>query len=141
GGRAASQAFQFYREGYRPSPAHPSPHLAICVWALAAETEAEAARLFTSREISRLWRGKGVFAALPSPEEAATYTPTEAENAWLPRFRAGSFYGTPDVTGSKLRALASEHGLEDVAILTTLHDQEARRRSYALLAAEFGLDG
>jgi hypothetical protein len=48
-------------------------------------------------------------------------------------------YGTPAVVGGKLRALAAEHGVEEIAILTTLHDPEARRRSYTLLAQEFEL--
>ena len=43
------------------------------------------------------------------------------------------------MVGAKLRALAAAHQVEEIAILTTLHDPEARRRSYALLAAEFGL--
>ena len=38
-----------------------------------------------------------------------------------------------------LRALAAEYQVEEVAILTTIHDPEARRRSYALFAEEFGL--
>ena len=70
-GRGVDQAMAIYREGYRPSERHPTPHAGLCVWAMAAETEAEAARLFASREMWRLGRDRGVFAALPSPEEAA----------------------------------------------------------------------
>ena len=50
-----------------------------------------------------------------------------------------ALYGTPAVVGDKLRALAAQHGVEEIAILTTLHDPEARRRSYTLLAHEFAL--
>ena len=138
-GRGAEQAFAVYRSGYRPSVRHPEPHAAICVWGMAAETQEEAARLFTSREIWRLGRDRGVFAPLPSPEEAAVHVYTEGEMSRVARLRERAFYGTPDVVGRRLRALAAEHGLEEVAILTTLHDPEARRRSYALLAQEFGL--
>ncbi len=137
-GRGAGEALQLYRAGYRPSAAHPVPHGALCVWAAAGETAAEAARLFSSREISRLRREKGIFAPLPSPEEAAAYVLSEADNAWIARLRARSLYGTPNVVGARLRALAEEFEVEEIAILTTLHDPEARRRSYALLAAEFG---
>jgi luciferase family oxidoreductase group 1 len=137
-GRGLDQAFGLYRDGYRPSAAHPEPHGALCVWAVAAETDAEAARLFSSREISRLNRDKGIFAALPSPEEAAALVLSDADRARVDRLRARSIYGTPDVVGTKLRALAEEHRVEEIAILTTLHDPEARQRSYALLAAEFG---
>ena len=93
--------------------------------------------MFSSREISRLNRDKGIFAALPSPEEAAAYVLSDADEARVERLRTRSMYGTPDVVGTKLRALAEEHQVEEIAILTTLHDPEARRRSYALLATEF----
>jgi luciferase family oxidoreductase group 1 len=138
-GRGVEQALRLYREGYRPSPAHPVPHGALCVWAVAAETEAEAARLFSSREISRLNRDKGIFAALPSPEEAAATVLSDADRARIDRLRARSIYGTPEVVGEKLRALGEEHQIEEIAVLTTLHDPDSRRRSYGLLAEEFGL--
>ncbi len=57
----------------------------------------------------------------------------------IERLRARALYGTPAVVGQKLRALASEHGVDEIAILTTLHDPEARRHSYTLLAREFEL--
>jgi luciferase family oxidoreductase group 1 len=138
-GHGVEQAMAVYREGYRPSERHPTPHAALCVWAMAAETEPEAARLFTSREMWRLGRDRGVFAALPSPEEAALHPYSPAELQRIERLRARALYGTPDVVGGKLRALAAQHGVEEIAILTTLHDPEARRRSYSLLAQEFAL--
>ena len=137
-GRGAEQAMAIYREGYRPSARHPAPYGAVCVWALAAPTEAEAARLFTSRELWRLGRDRGVFEALPSPEEAAAYAYSEAELQRIERLRARALYGTPEVVAGKLRELAGALGVEEVAILTTLHDPEARRRSYTLVAEACG---
>jgi len=138
-GRGADQAFALYRQGYRPSAAHPTPHTGLCVWAVAAEAAEEAAWLFRSREMFRLRRDRGIFAPLPSPEEAAQYQYSEGELARVERMRSRALYGTPDVVGAKLRALASEHQVDEIAILTTLHDPEARRRSYTLLAKEFAL--
>ena len=135
-GRGVEQALSVYREGYRPSARHPVAHAALCVWAMTAETQAEAAYLFRSREIWRLNRDRGIFTALASPEEAAAQTYSDAEAARIERMRSRALYGTPDVVVAKLRALAAEHQLEEIAILTTLHDQQARRRSYALLASE-----
>jgi alkanesulfonate monooxygenase SsuD/methylene tetrahydromethanopterin reductase-like flavin-dependent oxidoreductase (luciferase family) len=57
----------------------------------------------------------------------------------IERLRSRAIYGTPAVVADKLRALAADHGVEEIAILTTLHDPPARRRSYTLLAQEFGL--
>jgi luciferase family oxidoreductase group 1 len=138
-GRGVEQAMTLYRQTYRPSQRHPTPYAALCVWALAADTEAEAARLFGSREMWRLGRDRGVYSALPSPEEAAAYDYTEAERHSVERLRSRALYGTPAIVGEKLRALAAQHGVDEIAILTTLHDPEARRRSYTLLAHEFAL--
>ena len=138
-GRGADQAMAIYREGYRPSARHPAPYGAVCVWAMAAATEAEAARLFTSRELWRLGRDRGVFAPLPSPEEAAAHAYSEAEQQRIERLRERALYGTPDAVAGKLRDLAGTLGVEEVAILTTLHDPEARRRSYKLLAEACGM--
>ena len=140
-GRGVEQALAIYRESFRPSERWPEPHAGICVWAMAADTMEEAARLFRSREMWRLGRDRGVFAALPSPEEAELYPYTAAEQQRIERLRARAIYGTPDAVGARLRELAAAHGVAEIAMLTTLHDPEARRRSYTLLAQEFGLEG
>ena len=108
---------------------------------MAAETEAEAARLFTSRELFRLGRDRGIYNPLPSPEEAARHHYSAGDLARVERLRARAFYGTPDVVGGKLRALADGLGVQELAVLTTLHNADARRHSYTLLAREFGLAG
>lgn len=135
-GRGVEPAMAMYREGYRPSAAHPVPHAALCVWAMAADTQEEAARLYQSRLVSRMNRDRGIFAALPSPEEAMAqvYSGGEAERA--ERMRSRALFGTPDVVAGKLRALAATFDVEEIAILTTLHDKQARRHSYTLLAGE-----
>jgi luciferase family oxidoreductase group 1 len=138
-GRGVDQALTIYREGYRPSEAHPAPHAAICVWAMAAETQDAAARLFSSREMWRLGRDRGVYSALPSPEEAAAYQYGGGELARVERMRARALYGTPELVGGKLREMAVAFGVDEIATLTTLHDPEARRRSYTLLAEELRL--
>ncbi len=106
---------------------------------MAAETPEAAAYHFRSREMWRLNRDLGRFTALLSPEEAADYNLTASDQVRLDRLRARSFYGTPDVVAGQLVALGAEHGVEEIAVLTTLHDPEARRRSYSLLAKELGL--
>ena len=80
-GRGAEQAFAMFRDGYRPSADNPVPHAAICVWAMAAETQEEAAYLFRSREMWRLNRDRGLFSALVSPEEAAAQTLSDGDQA------------------------------------------------------------
>ncbi len=138
-GTGAAEALEIYRRAYRPSQRHPEPLAALCVFALAAETEAEAERLFASRALWRLYRNRGEFPPLPSPEEAAAYPYTEEDRARMARMRARMFAGTGPGVAERLRALAGELAVTEIAVLTTVHDPGARRRSYALLAREFSL--
>ena len=139
-GSGAAEALDLYRETFQPSARHAAPLASVCVWALAAETRAEAVRLFGSRALARLWRDRGRFSPLPSPEEAAAYDYSEADQARIGRLRERAIFGTPDVVAGKLRQMAAELGVQEMAVLTTVHDATARQRSYTLLAAEFGLD-
>ncbi|HEY1411051.1 MAG TPA: LLM class flavin-dependent oxidoreductase [Rhodopila sp.] len=135
-GRGIEQAMAIYREGYRPSETHPAPHAALCVWAMAADTPEEAARLYQSRLVSRMNRDRGIFAALPSPEEAMAHVYSGGEAERAERMKSRALFGTPDVVATKLRALATTFDVEEIAVLTTLHDKQARRHSYTLLARE-----
>ena len=106
---------------------------------LAAETEAEAERLFQSRALARMLRDRGVFAPLMSPEEAAAQITSDSDKMRLEKIRERHIFGTPSQVAAKLRALGESLGVEEIALLTTTHDPEARRRSYTLLAREFGM--
>ena len=134
GGQGAAEALDLYRATYRPSARHPEPHAALCVWAVAADTPEEAARLFSSRALWRLGRDAGVYAPLPSPEEADAYHYTDIQRAKIERDRARAFQGTGPEVARRLRDLGTELGVQEMAVLTTVHDPEARRRSYTLLA-------
>jgi luciferase family oxidoreductase group 1 len=138
-GQGVEQALETYRLGYRPSARHPEPVAAVCVWAIAAETTEEASRLFGSRALARLWRDRGVYAPLPSPEEAMAQEHTQADLARLEWHRERGLFGTAAEVGAKLRDLGERLGVSEIAVLTAAHDPVARRRSYELLAAEFGL--
>ncbi|HEY2134023.1 MAG TPA: LLM class flavin-dependent oxidoreductase [Acetobacteraceae bacterium] len=138
-GQGVEEALETYRQAYKPSQRHAEPQAAICVWAVAAETAEQAERLFSSRALARLWRDRGIYAPLPSPEEAAAQHHSPADLARLERHRERGLFGTPDVLGARLRELAARLGVEEVAVLTAAHDPVVRRRSYELLAAEFGL--
>jgi luciferase family oxidoreductase group 1 len=138
-GEGALQALSLYRDTYRPSAAHPRPLSAIAVFAMAAETQGEAERLFAPREVWRAEFERGRFAPLPSPEEAAGYPFTEAERARNAARRERAVFGTPDRVRARLYAIAEAHGADEVALVTAVHDPAARRRSFELIAAAFDL--
>jgi luciferase family oxidoreductase group 1 len=138
-GHGCAEAIDVYRQNYRPSERHPEPYASVCVWALAAETEAAAEYQYGSRAVWRLSRDRGVFTAMPSPEAAAAHQWGEAERARAERQRTRAFIGTGAQVADKLRALADELAVQEMAILSTAHDPAVRRASYALIAEAAGL--
>ncbi len=143
GDNGSEQAMAVYREGFRPHPDQPgrlaAPHAAIGVFALTADTEAEAWRLFQSRAIARLYRDKGRYIPLLPPEEAFALPLSEADRAHVERIKADAIVGAPEQVKAKLEALAARHQAAEVAVLTACHDPLARQQSYRLLAQVFGL--
>jgi luciferase family oxidoreductase group 1 len=132
----AQQAMELYRHLFRPGLVD-KPHGAVCVWALAADTEEEAWHLFKSRERARMDRNLGRFGPLLPPEQAERdYGPAEA--AAREDLRRKVIVGTAKQVGGKLRALAGELQVDEVAVITWTWDPSAQRRSYELLAREFG---
>lgn len=137
-GRGSEEAMALYRENFRPHPGVPgrlaAPHAALCVFALTAASEAEAWRLYKSRELWRLSRDRGVFPPLPSVAEAEAYAYSPEERARLDRQKARAIVGAPEQVVEKLRAVAGAHGAAEVAVLTPCHDPAARQASFRLLA-------
>lgn|SRR5690606_8245549 len=138
-GQGVEQALELYRRNYRPSERHPEPQATICVWALAADTEAEARRLALSREHTRVEREYGVRRALISPDEVAAHTYSAAERTYIESMRRRAFVGTGEQVAAKLNALAERLRLDELVIVTWTYDPEPRQRSYEILAHAYGL--
>ena len=64
---------------------------------------------------------------------------TSAERALIAALRRKSLVGNPQDVASRLHELAQRLELQEIVINTWTYDPAARRRSYELLAAEFGL--
>jgi len=139
-GRGVEEALALYRQKYRPSSRYPEPRATICVWALAADTDAEARRLLRTREFWRVGFEKGLRQPLVTPEFAASYPYTDAERATIEALRRKALVGTGDVVAARLRELAERLQLDELVVVTWTHDPAARHRSYELLAAACGLE-
>ena len=137
-GQGADQALSLYRETFRPSPGLARPHAMVCVWALAADTDDEAWRLFESRARWRMDRNLGRLGPLLPPEEAVREY-SAAEQLALERLRANALVGSASTVGSRLRQLARQLEVDELVLITWTHDPQAQRRSYELLAQEFSL--
>ena len=138
-GLGARDALDLYRDTYKPSALHPEPYSAICVLAMAAETQADADRLFVPREVWRAERERGRYVPLSSAEEAAAYLFTDAERQRNAALRMRAMFGTPGVVKQRMLDVGGELEVDEMAVVTATHDPADRRRSYTLLAEAFGL--
>lgn len=137
-GQGVANAFNLYRASYRPSERNPKPSATVCVWALAADTEDEAWRLFQSRARWKMDRNTGRIGDLLPPEQAVRDY-NASEQVALAELRAGALVGSASQVADKLRKLADRLQLDEVVIITWTHDAAAQARSYELLAQEFSL--
>ena len=72
-GQGAEQALALYRDGFQARHADAQPQAVVCVWALAADTEAEAWALFESRARWRMDRNLGQIGPLLPPDQARDF--------------------------------------------------------------------
>ena len=137
-GQGADEALAIYRDSFRASAGLSRPHATVCVWALAADTDAEAWRLFESRARWRMDRNQGRLGPLLPPEQAVREY-SAAEQLALERLRGNALVGSAATVADKLRQLARRLEVDELVLITWTHDPQAQRRSYELLAREFSL--
>jgi luciferase family oxidoreductase group 1 len=131
-----------YRAHYKPSAlyAKPMPMMAISV--LCAETDEEADRLAKSREVWAMrLRTTGNPGPVPPVEEALEAAKDPRAKHWLASIRRRSVVGSPKAVRAALKQHAVNYEVDEIMAVTICYDFEARKRSYALLAEEFGLAG
>jgi luciferase family oxidoreductase group 1 len=137
-GQGAEHALRLYRETFRPSERLAKPQATVCLWALAADTDAEAWRLFESRARWRMDRNLGRIGPMLPPEQAMRDY-SVSEQLALAQMKDNALVGSADRVADKLRSLAERLQVDEVVVITWTHDPQAQRHSYELLAQAFAL--
>lgn len=140
-GAGAAEALHLYHSQFRQADSALSrKYAAVTVFALACETEEEA--LYWAKSRGAFWgiRNRGQYIPLPSPEEADTFDFSAHEKAQIDKSLKRNFIGTPAQVAERLRTLARELSLDEIAITTAVYDPTVRTKSYELLAREFCLN-
>jgi len=135
------EAIAHYRRHFQRNPVLDSgPRAMIATVAICAETEEEADRLAKSSDLlfSGIRTGKE-FPYLPSVKTALEYPYTPFELEVIRQIRQRRVVGTPEQVKEKLLRLAAEYDVDEILINSPIHDEEARIRSYRLIAEAFGL--
>lgn len=136
---SATQAFQTYRKHFKASRTNSDPQASMGVSVLVADTQEEARRISTSRNLWVLWMMQGRPGPFPSIEDALDYPYTDEEREILAGIEARGLTGTATQVRNQLLALAEEHDVAEFSIVTITHEHQHRIRSYELLAEAFEL--
>lgn len=128
------QALFLYRSRFEPSKYQAEPYAMVAANVIAAATDAEARRLFTSQQQAFTNLRRGQPGQLPPPID-------DIESYWSPAERLlsqqnlkYSFVGSPETVERGLRGFLATHHPNEVIVTGHIFDHSARLRSFELAA-------
>ncbi len=128
------QALKIYRETFRPSAQLARPHAMVGCNIIAADTDAEAGRLFTSQQMSFTNMFRGTRGKLQAPIDDIDQYWEPHEKAQASRMLACSVVGGPDTVARGVQRLLDQTGADELMVAAAIYDNDARIRSYEVLA-------
>jgi luciferase family oxidoreductase group 1 len=128
------QAIDLYRKTFRPSIHLQQPYVLACVNVVAADTDDEARYLATS--LQQLFKGiiTGRRQLLPPPVASMEGIWSAQEREAAMQMLAYSFIGSKATIAEELGGFIKSTGINEVMATSHIYDQEARLKSYRLLA-------
>ncbi|HEV7207616.1 MAG TPA: LLM class flavin-dependent oxidoreductase [Mycobacteriales bacterium] len=132
-------ALELYRSQFRPGATLDRPYAMVAASVTCAETTDRARLLAEPAALSFLRLRQGRPAALPTPEQAASYPYTPGERQAVDDRLATQIIGDPALVARGLEDLAGATGADELMITTTTFDPADRLRSFSLVAALAGL--
>ena len=131
---ALMSALAIYRERFEPSEQLDKPHAIVACNVVAADSEAEARRLFTSPQQSFVNLVRGTRGQLRPPIDDIESYWSPAEKAHVSRMLACAFVGTGPQVAERLHGFIAETLADELIVAGAIFDHAARLRSYQILA-------
>jgi luciferase family oxidoreductase group 1 len=130
---ALLDAIEIYRSTFRPSQQLDRPYVMLGVNVIAAESDREAQRLFTTPQqaFTNLIRGRPGPGQPPIEDIEAYWTP--AEKAHVSRMLKCSIVGSPAAVRAGLERFLALTGADELMANALIYDHQARIRSYEIL--------
>jgi len=129
-----AQALELYRERFKPSAALSQPYAAAAVPVFAADTDAAAARLFTSLQRTFLNLHRGVPGLLPRPVDSMDALWSPSERAGVDRAFGEAIVGSAETVRDGIEAFVKKTGVDELIVTAMIHDHRARVRSFEIVA-------
>lgn len=127
-------ALREYRARFEPSAQLDKPYAMIGVNLFAADSDAEAQRMFSSLQQAFINLRRGTPGPLPPPVDDMDALWSPAEKAMVGQSLSCSAVGSPDVIEAKLKALITDTGADELITTGQIYDHTARLRSFEIAA-------
>jgi len=127
-------ALREYRARFEPSVQLDKPYAMIGVNVFAADSDAEAQRMFSSLQQQFINLRRGTPGPLPPPVNDMDALWSPAEKAGVGQALSCSAVGSPEVVEEKLKALILETGADELMTTGQIYDHAARLRSFEISA-------
>ena len=127
-------AMRLYRETFRPSKFLSEPYAMAGLNVVAADTDAEAQRLFSSLQQMFVNLRTGNPGKLPPPVDGYEETLDWQGKAVLRQALSTSVVGSAETVRQGIAAFAERTGVDEIIITGSIHDHEARLRSFEIAA-------
>jgi luciferase family oxidoreductase group 1 len=128
-------ALKVYRDRFKPSKQLQRPYAMVGANVIAASSDAEARRLFTSVQQSFLNLRRGMPGQLPPPiDDIDSYFGSPAERAMLNQTLSCSFVGSLETVARGLQGFLDSTQADELIITGHVYDHAARLRSFELVS-------
>ena len=131
---AMDEAVALYRRDFRPSERLKAPHAMLGINIVAAESDGEARRLFTTQQQSFINLRRGMPGLIPPPIDDIENYWTPTEKFGVERALACAVIGDVDTVAQGVAAFIARHRPDELMVTANVFDHEARCRSFALVA-------
>ena len=128
-------ALELYRSRFRPSEQGGRPHVMLGLNVFAAESDAEARRLFTSLQQAFVNLRRGQPGPLPPPVDDIEALLSPLERSMLAQSLSCAVVGSPETVRQGLAAFIARTGADEIMVTAQIFDHAARLRSFEITAA------
>ncbi|MEA2490735.1 MAG: hypothetical protein QOH21_2527 [Acidobacteriota bacterium] len=134
-----AEIVQRYRDQFEPSKTLKEPRVITAVWALCADTDEEAVRISASSRMMFTLFFRGQLIPIPPIDKALAFLEQQPKEDDPFRTRRRAIVGSPATVRKGIDAVIAEYNADEIMIVSITHASETRRRSYELIAKEYGL--
>ncbi|WEN14185.1 LLM class flavin-dependent oxidoreductase [Rhodanobacter sp. AS-Z3] len=131
---AMDEALALYRRDFTPSARLPQPYAMLGINVVAADSDTEARRLFTTQQQAFINLRRGRPGLIPPPIDNIEAYWTPPEKLMMERALACAVVGDATSVQEGLTAFMARHCPDELLITTNVFEHAARRRSFELAA-------